>query len=176
LKNDGKFHSIKVKLKDSTGLTLQARRGYFAPKRSVDAQEKAKQDIEDALFSREEMTDFPLSINTQFFKTSDTTAKLSIVARIGLKGFRFRKADGRNNDRVTIVTGLFDRDGNYLSGKETIVDLHFHDETLAKHASNGMSIRASFDDIKPGVYVLRLVARDTEGQMISAANGAIEVP
>jgi hypothetical protein len=57
-----------------------------------------------------------------------------------------------------------------------VVDLRFKDENLERRMSNGLAVRASFDDLKPGVYVVRLVARDSEGQMISAANGAIEVP
>jgi len=32
LKPDGKFHDLKVTLKDPAKLTLQARRGYYAPK------------------------------------------------------------------------------------------------------------------------------------------------
>ena len=176
LKNDGSFHSIKVKLKQSAGVTVQARRGYFAPKRSEAPEDKEKQDIEDALFTRAEMTDFPLTINTQFFKSSDTAAKISIVARVGLQKFRFRKVEGRNKDDITVVTGLFDRDGNFLSARKTVVDLRFRDETFEKRINTGLAIRASFEDVKPGVYMLRLVARDTEGQMISAANGAIEIP
>jgi VWFA-related protein len=176
LKNDGSFHNIKVKLKQSAGLTLQARRGYFAPKRSEAPEDKEKQDIEDALFTRAEMTDFPLSINTQFFKSSDTAAKVSIVARVGLQKFHFRKADGRNKDEITVVTGLFDRDGNFLNARKTVIDLRLRDETFERRVSAGLAVRASFEDVKPGIYTLRLVARDAEGQMISAANGAIEIP
>jgi VWFA-related protein len=176
LKSDGSFHSIRVKLKVAPGLTSQARRGYFAPNKSESAADKAHQDIEDALFTRAEMTEFTLSINTQFFKSSDVSAKLSIVAKVGLGKFHYKKEDGRNRDQLTIVTGLFDRDGNFLSAKQTVVDLRFKDENLQRRMSNGLAVRASFDDLKPGVYVVRLVARDSEGQMISAANGAIEVP
>jgi VWFA-related protein len=176
LKNDGSFHSIKVKLKQSAGLTVQARRGYFAPKRSEAAEDKEKEDIEDALFTRAEMTDFPLSINTQFFKSSDTAAKISIVARVGLQKFHFRKSEGRNKDNITLVSGLFDRDGNFLSAKKTVIELRLRDETFEKRVNNGLAVRASFEDVKPGVYMLRLVARDTEGQMIAAANGAVEIP
>jgi len=31
-------------------------------------------------------------------------------------------------------------------------------------------------DVKPGVYTVRLVVRDAEGQMLSAKNGAVEIP
>jgi VWFA-related protein len=176
LKNDGSFHTIKVKLKPSSGLTVQARRGYFAPKRSESPEDKEKQDIEDALFTRAEMTDFPLSINTQFFKSSDTAATISIVARVGLQKFHFRKAEGRSKDDITVVTGLFDRDGNFLSAKKTVIEVRLRDETFEKRVGAGLAVRSSFGDVKPGIYTLRLVARDSEGQMMSTTTGAVEVP
>ena len=59
LKSDGKFHSLKVVLANSKGLNLQARKGYYAPKHMTGAAEQAHQEIEDALFNREVLKDFP---------------------------------------------------------------------------------------------------------------------
>jgi len=56
---DGSYHSLKVSLKKPVGLTLQARRGYYAPKHEVDAAQEAKREIEEALFSRDEWRDIP---------------------------------------------------------------------------------------------------------------------
>jgi hypothetical protein len=38
-----------------------------------------------------------------------------------------------------------------------------------------LTIRSSFD-VKPGAYSVRLVVRDAEGQLMSAQNGAVEIP
>jgi hypothetical protein len=38
----------------------------------------------------------------------------------------------------------------------------------------GLSVKSNFD-VKPGSYLVRLVVRDTEGQ-IAAENGAIQIP
>jgi hypothetical protein len=40
---------------------------------------------------------------------------------------------------------------------------------------NGLTVRTAFS-VKPGVYVVRLVVRDKEGQQISAENGAVDIP
>lgn len=175
LKSDGKFHGIKVTLKDSKGLTLQARRGYYAPKREAGAAEQAHQDIEDALFSREVMKDFPVELHTQFFKSSDTDAKLSVLARVDVRRLKFRLAEGRYTNSLKLVTALFDPSGNYISASEKIVDFRLHEETLEKRLSNGLTVKTSFD-VKVGSYVVRLVARDTEGQMMAAENSAVEIP
>ncbi|MGD0783425.1 MAG: VWA domain-containing protein [Candidatus Aminicenantales bacterium] len=89
LKSDGKFHSLKVVLSNSKGLTLQARKGYYAPKHMTDAAEQAHQEIEDALFNREVLKDFPVELHTQFFKSSDVDAKLSVLARVDFRRLRF---------------------------------------------------------------------------------------
>src|SRR5437588_8802577 len=111
-------------------LTLRARHGYYAPKRTDDAAETARQEIDGALFSRDEMMELPIEMHTQFFK-SGGQAKLSVMAHLELKQFKFHKADGRNRDEVTLVAGIFDRNGNYLQGIRKVVDLRLKDETLA---------------------------------------------
>jgi VWFA-related protein len=175
LKVDGSFHRLKVTLKPGMKLTLQARRGYYAPKHAVDPAEAAKQEISDALFSQEEVRDLPVQLHTQFFKSSDVDAKLSVLAHLDLKGMQFRKADGRNNDQLTIVAGLFDNNGNFLKGSEKTLTLRLLDQTLASHLQSGVTVRTSFD-VKPGTYLVRLVVRENEGQQMAAQSGSVEIP
>lgn len=175
LKLDGSYHQIKVKIRENTGLTLQARRGYFAPKHLANPADEAKREIEDALFSREVLRDIPVALHTQFFKSTEFDAKLSVLAKVDLAQLRFRKADGRNLDNLTVVSALFDRNGNYVSGVTKLVEMKLKDETLANRARSAITVKSSFD-VKTGPYVIRLVVRDSEGQMMAAQNGAVEIP
>jgi VWFA-related protein len=175
LKLDGKFHNLKVTLKDFKNVNLQARRGYYAPKTVTDPNEAARLEIEEALFSREEVRDFPVQLRMQFFKRDEANAKLSAVAHVDLHQIRFRKADGRNYDNLTVIYGLFDRNGNYISGNKQLVEMRLIDQTLAKTLNSGLTLRSSFD-VHPGGYVIRLIVRDAEGQTMAAENGAIEIP
>jgi len=175
LKLDGTFHKLKVTLKEPNKVTLQARRGYYAPKRLDDPAETAKQEIQDALFSREAMHDIPLELHTQFFKASEDSAKVTVLIRLDVKRIHFRKVDGRNRNDLTIVSGLFDRNGNYVTAIEKKLEMRLKDETLEKRVGSGITVRTSFD-VKPGSYMVRLVVRDAEGQLMSAENGAVEIP
>jgi len=85
LKSDGKYHNLKVTLRDSKGLTLQARKGYFATRRESSPAEQARQDIEDAVFTRDVVKDIPVDLRTQFFKSSDDAARVSVLARLDVK-------------------------------------------------------------------------------------------
>jgi len=175
LKLDGTFHNLKITLKDPRKVALQARRGYYAPKHIADPAEAAKQEIEEALFSREELHDLPVEMHTQFFKSSDELAKVTVLIRVNAKQLRFRKAEGRNRNDLTIASALFDRNGNYVAGIEKHLEMRLKDDTLENRLRSGLTVKTNFD-VKPGTYLVRLVVRDSEGQLMSAENGSVEIP
>jgi len=175
LKLDGTFHNLKITIKDAGKVSLQARRGYYAPKHIDDPAETAKREIEEALFSREELHDLPVEMHTQFFKASDELAKVTVLVRVNAKQLRFRKAEGRNRNDLTIASALFDRNGNYVVGIEKHLEMRLKDETLENRLRSGLTVKTNFD-VKPGTYLVRLVVRDSEGQLMSAENGSVEIP
>jgi VWFA-related protein len=175
LKLDGRFHFITVKLADDRKYTVQARHGYYAPKTLKDPAEQAKEEIEEAIFSQEEIQGVPVDLQTQFFKQSSEQVKLAVLARVGLQGMRFRKADGRNRDEVTIATAIFDQNGNFVTGGEKIVQMRLFDSTYERLSRSGLTVKSSFD-VKPGTYLVRLVVRDGEGEQMAARNGAVSIP
>jgi len=174
LKPDGSFHRLKVTVKNAAVAQVQARRGYFVPKHAESEADAAKQQIQDAIFSRDEMHDLPVDLHTQFFKTSAVDAKLTVLAHVDVQRIHFEKVDGRNRNNLTVVAVLFDRHGNYISGQQKLLEMRLRDETLGK-LSSGITVRTNFD-AKPGSYFIRLIVRDTNGQMMAAENGAVEIP
>ena len=174
-KMDGKYHTLKATLAQKQRYTIQARRGYSSPKRPEDPQELAKQEIQEALFSRDEIDDVPLSLQTQYFKTGDSESRLSVVSRLQLGGMPFRKADGRNFDELTVATILFDENGSFVAGGEKLVKLRLLDATIAKMSLTGFTVKSTFD-VKPGTYMIRQVVRDSEGAQMAARSGTVAIP
>jgi VWFA-related protein len=175
LKLDGSYHKLNIVLKNDAGLRMQARRGYFERNHLEDPAEEATEELKEAFFSREEMRELPVELNTQFFKTGDLKARLSILARIDAKHLHYRKADGRNDNTLTVVGGVFDRDGNYVVGTQKIVDLKFRDQTLDLLPEGGITVKENLD-VASGNYIVRLVVRDSEGRVMSALNSAVVIP
>jgi len=175
LKFDGAYHNLKVSVRNIRGLTLQVRRGYWAPAHEVDPAEAAREEIREAVFSREEIHDIPVDLQTEYFKSGESTAELTVVARLDLKGLHFRKAGDRNSDKLTVVAGLFDPNGNYVAGIQRIVDLHLRDQTLEAMRAAGISVTESFK-VAPGRYLVRVVVRDQEGNTMAARNGGVVIP
>jgi len=175
LKYDGAYHGLKVTVKNSANLTIQMRRGYWAPNHAVDPAEQAREEIRETVFSRDEIRDIPVDLQTEFFKLSESKAELTVDSHLDAKSLRFRKADDRNNDALTVVTGLFDPNGNYVAGIERLVQLHLRDQTLEVMRNAGISVKETFD-VAPGRYLVRVVVRDQEGNTTAARNGSVEIP
>jgi hypothetical protein len=178
LKFDGSRHTLKVTLAKEahgSGYQLQARRSYFVRQHATDPAEQAKQDMEEAFFSRDEIGDLPVELHIQFFKTGASEAKLSILARVDVKNLRYHKTDGRNINTLTVLGGVFDRNGNYVTASQKTIDISLTDLRLEAMPASGVTVKSTLE-VAPGSYVVRLVVRDSEGQLMSTRNGVVEIP
>ena len=175
LKINGAYHTLKVTLAGKQKFNIQARHGYYAPRTIADPAEAAKEEIQEALFSQDEIHDLPVELQTQFFKKDQSQARLAVLTHVDVKGIRFRKADGRIRDNLTVATAIFDENGNFVTGGEKIVEMKLLDKTFERLSHSGFTLKSSFD-IKPGTYLVRMVVRDAEGAQMAARNGAISIP
>ena len=175
LKYDGSYHRLKVTVRNGAKLTIEARRGYWAPNHAIDAAQQAREAIEDAVFSREEMLDIPVKLHTEFFKQSEAKAELTVDTHVDMQSVQFKKADDRNRDSVIVVTGLFDENGRYVKGTERTFDMKLRDQTLESARTSGLNVKESFD-VPPGRYVVRVVVRDAEGRSMAAQSAGVEIP
>jgi len=166
---------LKVALTNKQKFEIQARHGYFAPKTLTDPAEATKLEMQEALFSQEEIRDLPVELQTQFFKKDEVQARLAVLTRLDVKGIHFQRVQGRNNDQLTIVTGIFDENGNFVTGLSKVVEMNLLDTTYTRLSRSGFTVKTSFD-LKPGTYLVRLVVRDAVGAQMAARNGAVVIP
>jgi VWFA-related protein len=175
MKYDGRFHSLKVALTSKEKYAIQARSGFYAPKRMETPADAVKQEIEEAVLSQEEQHGLPIQLHTQYYKVDATDAKLAILAHVDIGRIHFEKLDGRNKNDLTIVAALFDRNGNFVTASEKVLEMRLRDTTLERLSHTGVTVKTSFD-VKPGGYLVRLVVRDSQAAQLSAENGVVEIP
>jgi VWFA-related protein len=175
LKADGSFHALKVTLANGHGLTLQARKGYFAPQASEDAAARAKEEIEQAMYSQDELRELPTEVHTQFYKVNETDVRLAVLTHLDMSSVRFHKEADRNRNDVTFVTVLFDLDGKYVAAKEKRVELRLRDSTLERLIKSGITLKTEFD-VKPGTYMVRQIVRDSEASQLASLSRTVEIP
>jgi hypothetical protein len=94
---------------------------------------------------------------------------------VDVKHIHYRKVDGRNTNELTVVSALFNRNGVFVQAMQKNLTMRWKDATLESKLASGITLKTNFD-VKPGSYLVRLVVRDKEGQLMSAENGAIEIP
>ena len=176
LKPDGRYHEIKVTLANAKGLSLQARKGYWAPAHEEDAAAMVTREIGEAVFSRDEVHDLPVDMRTAVSRGHGTAAELAVTANIDLKLLHFGKTDGRNSDDVTVVAAVFDRNGNYVEGKQQLLKLRLRGETLAGLEQRPPETLKSTFNLSPGTYLVRLVVRSAEGGALTTTSGSVEIP
>ncbi|HLW79716.1 MAG TPA: VWA domain-containing protein [Terriglobia bacterium] len=173
LKNDGAFHTLKVSLVNGHGMTVEARKGYFAPKTQVTPEEQAKDQIRQAAFSRETIQDLPLSVQTHVTQTGTQGEKIDVDANLDVRSLPFRTEGDRSLDDVTFTVALFDQDGKLVTASQGNRALALKSGTLAKLQKSGLDFAAHVT-VKPGTYTVRVVVRETQGGEIAALSRTVE--
>lgn len=174
IKFDGQRHQLKITLTNARGLTVLARTSYFADGYTEDPADQVKQQIQEAFFSNQDLMGLPVRLQTQFFKDGDN-ATLTVNARVDATKLPFRKENGRNNDDLTLVVGLFDQNGNFISAFQKMIEMRLKDETLSAWMRSGIENSTDFS-VKPGKYLVRLVVRDSEGSSMAEQSTGVEIP
>jgi VWFA-related protein len=173
LKPDTSFHALRVAV-PSGRYDLQARRGYFVAQPAEEAADREKREVEEALASRAETHDLPVTLFAQFFRVGEKL-RIEIFARVYMKLLHFPERDGKNTDRITLIAAVFDRAGNYVAGDMKAVQLRSKEGTPETSPESGVLFKFPVD-VAPGNYVVRMIARDSEAQLMSAQNSVVEIP
>jgi VWFA-related protein len=176
LKLDGHFHTLKVTLREKlSGVTLQARRGYFAPKKASSREDEVQEEIRGAVLSRVEMQQLPLDISTELSKAAGKT-EFSVMAHVDARPVHFQKVGDHNVNTLTFISTIFDRDGKWVTGQQQQVHLNLPDGALQELvASSGIVVRTTFH-LAPGTYTVREVVMDSEDHHLGAASSRAEIP
>lgn len=173
LKPDGSFHSIKVRMLIAKGAHVEARAGYYAVKEDP-KDRNATADMDDAVFSRSQVNDIPVVLQTGYSKQNGAEdAKVLIVAKIDVRSLHFHTRDGRSRDSMVVVSALFDTEGGYVTGLKKTVNLSLSDDSVVK-TDQGFTLRSEFA-AKPGEYLVRFVVREAEGKAMTTLNRTLTV-
>ncbi len=80
LKANGSFHPLKIRLSNEKRVAIEARRGYYALKHDT-AGRATRADIDDEVFSHDEVSDLPVVLQTGYYKPDAGDPKV-IVRRM----------------------------------------------------------------------------------------------
>ena len=174
LEANGAYHTLKVSLVNGHGLSVQARKGYFAPSKQTSPEEQAKNDIREAILSPAPIQDLPMQVLARGRKIDPQKEEIRVLARLDVRALSFSREGDRNINKVVFTLALFDADGKFISGKQEERNLALQDTTLAALQKTGLDFRADLL-VTPGAYTVRVVARDSERGAMAALSKPVEI-
>jgi VWFA-related protein len=175
LKLDGRYHALKVVLNSPRGLTVEARRGYYAGvSNEPDAATQVQRQMEGAFFSSREVHDVPVTLQIRSSHKPNVSIVMTAIAQIDLAKFPFRREGGVNRSDLTVGVGLFDQNGNLVKDAWKDVALHPDDGALESLRRSGLEIKSDFD-VTPGRYLVRLLVTDRDGQAMGTQSAGVDI-
>jgi VWFA-related protein len=187
MKFDGKFHDLKVELAEKhAGFSIQARRGYFAPRSEaeaaasvepgalIDSDAQAKEQIREAVYSRTDVQQLPVTMDVKVFSTKTDDRELVLTGRLDTKLLHLRKDGQRNLNNVTFVSAIFDQKDNLVQLQRGQAKLEAPDAELQQVLSAGLKMDSTFE-LKPGIYRVREVVTDSEEHHMTALSRNVNV-
>ena len=174
VKDDGGYHSVKVRLRGKSGFTISARPGYFAPSKEKKAPAARLEQLNKEVLAGDELSGIPVQVTTQAGRLGSGEPAIRVALHVDVHGLSFKKVNGRHNGRLLIVTSLFDNQNHFLSGAETVVDMNLKDTSLVELQQKGVDAHLSLQ-APPGTYRLREVVQEEVGGRISASSRAVEI-
>ncbi len=160
---DGNFHKLKVRLADKHSYSVEARLGYTAlrPHAELDTEVTASDTI----------TDLPATFTWEQWQGPPS---ITMVAHVDINRLHFQPYQDRRTQKLTIVAVLLDRQGNFISGKRSELQLSFKDGTFAQYAKTGFTAALTLP-APPGTYSVRAVAQDAMENKLAAATTEIKI-
>ena len=175
LKADGAFHSLRVRLQNEKGASVEGRRGYYAFKPDPKTSQSSTAELEDGIFSRDEKSGLPAVVQTGYSKPKDANVvKVLVTAKIDVTSLPHKDVGGRSLGSFDVATALFDQEGGYVAGTAETVTFG-SPATAPSQEDPAVTLHWEFPEIKAGSYLVRLVIREPGSKALTAINRTLIV-
>jgi VWFA-related protein len=172
-KPNGKYHKLKVTLAKSSGYEVSARPGYFSTVRT-EQPKTAQQRIDRVVASGELLDRVPATVKVYAVAGNDGRHRIQVDITLDAKRLPFSALNGASVQQLTFVTVLEDAAGNYMQGKQAVMDLVLTNATRAQLEEKGLKAATSFL-VAEGNYRIREVIREAIHNQLTASESPIEI-
>lgn len=172
---DGKYHSLRTRVRDHRDYRIESRPGYYASA-GASERETTQQRIERVAMSENDIREFPVTLQVQQGPTKEGHVTLLVTVAVDANGLRFAEKEGRRVQELAFLTLLEDAGGNFVAGKQSVMDMALTSTSHAEMLQKGIQAATSFPLTRGGSYRVREVVRELVQNRIWASSAAIEVP
>jgi hypothetical protein len=173
VKDNGAYHSLKVKVPGQHGISIAARPGYFAPTKQAAAPVTKLEDLNKEVMAADTISQIAANVTT-LTEPAKGGAALKVAVHVPGNGLSFKTEDKRHTERLIFITALFDTEGHYLAGTEAMMNMNLKDETFTRIKSDGVDAKATLQ-VPTGRYRLREVVQEVVGGKIATMSKDVEI-
>ena len=175
---DGKFHKLKVAVRNRPDLTVTTRKGYMAKSEKSETRPAANPkaaEFTEAFLSPLVRRDIDMQLTSFYHDDAKREPFLTSLIHIDLTRLNFKQADGAYKSKATITGVLMGADGRMADTFSNTLDLNYPQKEYDAIRRDGLLITRGVG-VKPGVYQMRVLVRETETGSIGTASSFVEIP
>jgi VWFA-related protein len=182
-RRDGKFRKIDVRV-TSPGLTVQARRGYIAPRTKPAPRAPSSSDSgsDPAIAGFRDLIENPLpvsgltmDVSAVSFKGEGRNTSVTVVTTARGRDLTLTERDGKATGELNMFVGAFDKDGKVKASERPKVTLALRPETYRVLKEHGVRVISRLQ-LPPGRYELRVIGRESSSRLQGSVHHHLEVP
>jgi VWFA-related protein len=178
-RRDGRFRKIEVRV-NRPGLTVNARRGYAAPRgrpseTKLAGPTDASPELREAMSSPVPLGGLPLAATATVFKGPDRKGSIVISALIGGRDLSLIEKEGTFRNDLEIAIVAVDNKGKLYPSERNTLNLNLKPDTVPRFRAAGFRFISSLD-VPPGRYQVRVAAREANTKRAGSLLYDIEVP
>ncbi len=173
LKANGKFRTLRVRLRNHKGFTVHARKGYYDLR--ADQLNQYTREAGSLLISGARRQELPIRFTPQLVSLPDGKHQLELVTNLKASEIPFFQVEGMNSNIIMVTFTLFDQTGNIREFITRKVDLNLKDEVL-KDLPDGEIQFTTPLGVHSGKFQAQMVAQDSLGQKTTVENIGLDLP
>ncbi|HEX8161852.1 MAG TPA: VWA domain-containing protein [Pyrinomonadaceae bacterium] len=178
-----KFHRIEIAIKDRPDLKVRVRRGYYneapadpkprrnAPPPGGDTPENA---LRSALNSRVPLSSLPTALSLGYVVTPGEGMMLTASAQLSTEVLQFNQSGAKTTADVDMLTVVYNDRGEVVSSRNQRLSVSRPADGSARPAP--FTLSQQFRLTAPGLYQVRIAARDSRSGIVGSVARWIETP
>jgi hypothetical protein len=186
---NGKFRKIEVRLPGRRGLRVRTRKGYFAPddrkapsvaalkaEAAASASARRESDLHRGLSSLFPLRDVPIAMSADFVRLPPQGSQVVVSAVVDLTRVTFQTVGDRQQAVLEVAGVVHDEKGSVAANLQADkVSISLTPERQRQVVEQGYRYRKTAP-LRPGLYQVRLAAREESTGRLGSASEWVEVP
>jgi VWFA-related protein len=181
---DGRFRSIEVKLPHHRGYTVRARKGYFAPddrnpaaaRPAATAESRRDQELRNGLAALVPLRGVPIQLAVDYVDLPPDGLQLVVRGFVDMNGVPFLREGDRHRAELDVVGVIYDENGQIMGDIQSYrAELNLTPANYEQLLREGIRYQKSVA-LKPGLYQVRLVAREANSSRVGSAAQWVQLP